>query len=233
MDGKELTIKDSTVTFKATAIKHDIFCVENFLSPEESAALIKYFDSVEAPWGNVAFFGALGAGMNDTDERLIPLGLPADFISTVRKNMLACAEQLFERPLRANTSHVQKWIVGGYANPHSDNTNMDGSPSAFEINKYVSLIYLNDDYEGGNIYFPDHGIELKPAAGTLVTFPGGMENIHGVSEVTGGVRYTIMAFWDYAEAEYSEQRKAEWAEEIARVREEQAKQRAEWDANNR
>ena len=34
--------------------------------------------------------------------------------------------------------------------------------------------------------------------------PGGVENIHSVTEVTAGTRYTIVIFWDYADAWYSE-----------------------------
>ena len=56
----------------------------------------------------------------------------------------------------------------------------------------------------------------------FITFPGGHENIHGVTHITEGTRYTMVSFWDYADAEYSEERKAEWEEEIKQVRQEQA-----------
>lgn len=208
--------------------KHDIFYVEDFLTNDECDSYARFLDNEGAEWSFIAFYGAYGKGIADTDQNIEKYGLPLDFVSDIRKRMQDMAEQCFNRKLRPNTSHAQKWGIGGHANPHSDNSDFDGNPNAFEINKYVSLIYLNDDYEGGEIYFPDHNIEIKPKKGMVICFPGGVENIHGVKEVTAGERHTMMAFWDYAEAEYSEERKKQWEEEIKQVRAEQEKQKKEW-----
>ena len=32
---------------------------------------------------------------------------------------------------------------------------------------------------------------------TLVFFPGTLEYLHGVKEITGGVRYTLTSFWTF------------------------------------
>jgi hypothetical protein len=64
-------------------------------------------------------------------------------------------------------------------------------------------------------------------------FPGGIENVHGVSEITKGTRYTMVSFWDYKEAEYDKETLARWEEEDKKVREEQAKQREEWAKGNK
>jgi hypothetical protein len=124
-------------------------------------------------------------------------------------------------------------MVGGFASPHSDNSDFDGNPSSFQINKYVGILYLNGNYEGGNLYFPEHDIEFKPTPYSFIVFPGGIENIHGVREITEGTRYTMVSFWDFAEAEYSEELQAAWEEEVKIVREEQAKQREEWEKGNK
>jgi hypothetical protein len=138
-------------------------------------------------------------------------------------------EYIFERKVKSNNvAHAQKWLKGGFASPHADNSEHDGRPNAFEINKYVSLLYLNDDYEGGHLYFPDHDISFKPKALSLIVFPGGIENVHGVAEIEEGTRYTYVSFWDFAEAEYSEERRAEWQDEIDELRKFQEKEQAEW-----
>jgi hypothetical protein len=37
----------------------------------------------------------------------------------------------------------------------------------------ASLFYFNDEYEGGELYFPvQHGIEFQPKAGAAYFFPG-------------------------------------------------------------
>jgi hypothetical protein len=65
----------------------------------------------------------------------------------------------------------------------------------------------------------------------LVTFPGGIDNVHGVNEVTSGIRWTIGAFWDRADAVYSDERRQEWADERAFVKHQQEVQYAEWEKN--
>jgi predicted 2-oxoglutarate/Fe(II)-dependent dioxygenase YbiX len=109
---------------------------------------------------------------------------------------------------------------------------MDGNWSAWEKSKLVCLLYINDDYEGGELDFRDHDLTIKPKAGQLITFPGGFLNIHQVKKVESGTRHTIGAFWDYAESEYSEERLAEWEAEIEKVREEQKIQQEEWKQGN-
>jgi predicted 2-oxoglutarate/Fe(II)-dependent dioxygenase YbiX len=56
------------------------------------------------------------------------------------------------------------------------------------------VLYLNDDYEGGEIYYPKLGIAIKPEAGSLVIHPGTVQYAHGVIPVTSGIRYATTAF---------------------------------------
>lgn len=209
--------------------RHDIFYIENFISDTECDSFLEYLNNEGDDWNVSAFYGSLGKGISDSDDNIKKYGLPVDFVSNLRKRMHEVAEEVFDKTLKPNTSHAQKFITGGYANPHSDNTDIDGRPNAFQINKYVSLLYLNDDYTGGYLYFPDHSLDLKPPKGILLCFPGGMENVHAVSTVESGERTTMMAFWDYADAEYSEELRKEWEEEIKIVREIQEKRREQWE----
>ena len=98
-------------------------------------------------------------------------------------------------PLYADTLQLVRWVPGNEQHPHADSENQDGSPHPYAWRDYASVTYLNDAYEGGLIYFPDYEIELKPVPGTMVTFPGTTEYMHGVSMVTSGVRYTMASFW--------------------------------------
>lgn len=49
------------------------------------------------------------------------------------------------------------------------------------------VIYLNDDYIGGELYYPEYNYEYKPKRKDLVMHVGDI--IHGVKEVTSGTRY--------------------------------------------
>jgi hypothetical protein len=170
----------------------------DFVSEQERLSLINFLDNENREWGNVAFDNSFGSRVDVVDESLLDYGLPSDFFISLKDKLYSAVTEIFESDVVHNTIHAQKWVKGGYANPHSDNSNEHGEPNGFEINKYVSILYLNDDYSGGEIYFPDHSIEFKPAAGSLVAFSGGIDNVHGVRVIADGVRHTIVSFWNFA-----------------------------------
>ncbi len=61
--------------------------------------------------------------------------------------------------------------------------------------RYATILYLNDDYADGELFFPNLDIQLKPKAGTLVFFPGDEEYKHGVKHVgQGPIRYVLVGF---------------------------------------
>lgn len=92
-----------------------------------------------------------------------------------------------------------RWLPGQLQMPHADkelHSGPDaGKPNDFPWYDIAGLFYLNDDYEGGELYFPNQGIQFKPKAGSAHFFPGDMNYIHGVTEITSGVRYTVPFFW--------------------------------------
>jgi hypothetical protein len=92
-----------------------------------------------------------------------------------------------------------RWLPGQYQNPHADKELHEGEnrgkPNDFPYYDIAGLFYLNDDYEGGELYFPNQGIQFKPKRGAAYFFPGDMNYIHGVSKVISGIRYVSPFFW--------------------------------------
>lgn len=221
--------KDQENTKSVYGIKLDrIVEISNFVTPEEAKSMIDYFDS-RSDWGPIAFFGSEGKSILHEDPTLSEFNLDTKFFGKLMEKYKEGIEAIFERPVKpVNICHAQKWNIGGNASPHADNSEMDGTPNPFETNKFVSLLYLNDDYEGGELYFPDQNIDFKPAAYSWIAFNGGIENLHGVREILSGTRYTFVSFWDFEEAEYDQATRDRWEAEIKTLREEQAKQQAEW-----
>jgi hypothetical protein len=65
------------------------------------------------------------------------------------------------------------------------------------------LIYLNDNYEGGEIVFPKQDLTIKPKSGMLIAFPGNIMYPHLVQPSYGDLRYAlslwtrVSAYGDY------------------------------------
>lgn len=58
---------------------------------------------------------------------------------------------------------------------HSDCEYSDGY-----VRNIVLVLYLNDDLNGGELYFPTKNFAVQPEAGTCVLFPAGFSYPHGV-----------------------------------------------------
>jgi len=99
-----------------------------------------------------------------------------------------------------NSTHFVKWVEGMNSKLHCDCQKPDGSPAlAADFFKYnVSvLMYPNDDYEGGQITFPEYDLKIKPKAGDMILFPGNMAYLHTVEVITKGIRYTMPSWYTY------------------------------------
>jgi hypothetical protein len=61
--------------------------------------------------------------------------------------------------------------------------------------RYATIIYINDDYVDGELFFPKLDISLRPKPRDLLFFPGDENHEHGVKHVgEGPIRYVIVGF---------------------------------------
>lgn len=84
-----------------------------------------------------------------------------------------------------------KWKPGGGLAPHIDGNERIAPPDL----TIGCLIYLNDDYEGGEIYFPEYDYLVKPKKGDLIIFP--CHFMHEVKVVQNNCRYTLPLFYTF------------------------------------
>lgn len=215
----------------------DIVVYENFLTPEQSANLIKVLDKQaengSIQWTPISFYESYSSILpKDGDPELEEFNLPSTFISDVKQKMIeavASIKGLDPKTIVEIGYHTQKWEPGAFARKHSDNTDEHGNTGPFERSRYAAFIYLNDDFDGGLLRFPDQNVEIDPKVGTLAVFDGGHKNMHEVTLITKGVRYTIGSFWDDRdESAYPQETRDAWAEEMKKIREAQQQEKAEW-----
>jgi hypothetical protein len=57
------------------------------------------------------------------------------------------------------------------------------------------LIYLNDNFEGGELDFPFHDVRIAPQAGTMVMFPSSFAYTHEALPVQTGTKYAIVTWF--------------------------------------
>jgi hypothetical protein len=60
------------------------------------------------------------------------------------------------------------------------------------IIEFSANIYINNDYDGGSLYFPDYDITINHTPGQLVFFPGTLQYNHAVHKVENGTRWNLL-----------------------------------------
>jgi hypothetical protein len=218
-------------------ITKDIVVYENFLTPEESAKVVNVLDKVAEngtiTWMPISFYESYSSVLpQDGDKEILEEGLPEDIFSQIKRGIIdavASVHDLDPATVVQIGYHTQKWEPGAFARVHSDNTDEHGNTGPFARSRYAAFLYLNDDFDGGILRFPKGDIELKPQVGMLAAFDGGFENMHEVTLIESGVRYTIGSFWDDREEDaYPQEVRDAWAEEMKKIREAQDLEKKEW-----
>lgn len=218
-------------------INEDLVVYENFLTPEESAKVIEAIEkqakSAKLEWTPISFYESYSSVLpQDGDPEIEEVGLEPTAFSDIRKGFIQAVASVHDIDPETVVQigyHTQKWEPGAYARIHSDNTDEHGNSGPFARSRYAAFLYLNDDFEGGLLRFPDRNVEIQPKVGMLAAFDGGFKNMHEVTLITKGVRYTLGSFWDdREESAYPEEVRKAWAEEMEKIREAQKIEKAEW-----
>lgn len=64
-----------------------------------------------------------------------------------------------------------------------------------EWEEYSILVYINSDYEGGELELTNFNINLKPQSGSIIIFPSGDPYVHAAQKSYNGQKYFIAHFW--------------------------------------
>lgn len=102
---------------------------------------------------------------------------------------------------KINDSEMPQLLVyepGGHYKAHFDAVAKWKNPDGNIIWKksidrdLSTVLFLNDDFEGGDFVFPDLRIRIRPEPGLLVCFPSSQYYLHKVEPVISGIRYTMV-----------------------------------------
>lgn len=176
----------------------DFLVQEGFVGADDCAHLIETFER------NIGRAAKDAPGSHFFDDRYMWFtSLPRSesrarrVMQEARHRVVAKIMQFYTEPSPVYSDSIQlvKWPVGPGMPSHADNAHPNGSLHNTPWRKYASVVYLNEDYDGGEFFFTRMRLKLKPRTGMLVIFRGGFEHEHGVAPVTRGLRYTMPAWY--------------------------------------
>lgn len=174
--------------------KENIVIVENFIDSKDLDKIqdfcknLNSFNSIPGdPWDNRV--------CGDMTIKQINPEISA-IVSRYQNQLKNIIENRFNVLLNNNVPYIVAWRVGDGQAPHADKELPDGTPNNYPGNDIASLMYLTDEYSGGEIYFPNQNLTIRPKVGSAIFFPGDKEYLHGVNTVAEGIRFTSPAFWN-------------------------------------
>lgn len=91
-------------------------------------------------------------------------------------------EEMYHEPY-----NMLKYRDGQHYKAHSDGTTNTGRSIS-------AIVYLNNDYDGGEVEFVNFGIKIKPEPGMLLLFPSNYAYRHVAHPVTSGTKYAIVTW---------------------------------------
>lgn len=169
----------------------DFKLIEEFINPDYAQKIADY--ALENPEADDRDFyqvlGLFGPEVHAIRETTFPfdpdelLYNMVDFAMIEFNNSYELLGQLTLNRCYVNIMHENAELA-----THSD---QDKNVKA-GVKSYIAGLFLTDDYEGGELVFPDLGLSIKPNKGDLVLFPGHCTN-HGVNKVTKGTRVNVLA----------------------------------------
>jgi len=125
-------------------------------------------------------------------------GVADESASSVHAVTLRCKEKIvlyFSNPgLFIESFFIACLFRAIYHVAHADNERREDGrwvPNHTRQRNYPGLVYLNDDFTGGELVFPDLDIAIAPRPGLLVRFPSNHEVVHAVPKVLSGKRYSL------------------------------------------
>jgi hypothetical protein len=209
----EVAIKSITPSGFFGDSENLIFEIENFMTIEEQNFLLN-FAMNNKDWDytkdTINENGVVLYQASVWKDRVASLPTLSEYAPNVVDVIYKMIERLkievdkeFKINAQATSPAIVRWPPGTRQEPHADKEFHEGpnagTPNAFPYYDMASIFYINDDYEGGELYFPLQGIEFKPKARAVYFFPGDKNFIHGVRPVISGTRYTSPFFWTILE----------------------------------
>lgn len=167
--------------------KH-IHLIENFISAEDLNDIQHFCKLAERIQSNpLNPIESISSVVNGYETEITKI------LRKYRDSIYALLEEVYDCKINLESGYseiinIARYIKGTSLNEHADKV-------CESWRDLSNVLYFNDEYEGGEIYFTQYGIEFKPKAGSLLIFPSAANFSHGVREIQSGNRLATSTFW--------------------------------------
>ena len=164
-----------------------IYLIKNFINKEEIDKLVEF--------GNFGDWNAFNYTSGyDTENFWTGKVLPfekTDCLGLAIKINNQQSSLFYEQYKIVGNSALQKQNVGQGMHVHADNSGLENPQFNNDKTIWGLVLYIND-FNGGEIYYPNIGLEYKPNPGDLVIHPASIKYSHGTRPVLEGPKRYIM-----------------------------------------
>jgi Family of unknown function (DUF6065)/2OG-Fe(II) oxygenase superfamily len=176
----------------------DFVLIDDIIDQAECAAFCEAYRSISGstkrPMTGNAFWAGRVVSAHELIYNFMPLARRMKELCHYSAELIGRFYNLQEA-IYADSAQLVCWPEGMHMRPHADNANPGGEPHGMAWRKFSSVLYLNGDYEGGELYLTALNKIVRPKSGRLIAFTGGFHHEHAVLKIKGGNRYTMPAFF--------------------------------------
>lgn len=136
----------------------------------------------------------------DKYQNDINYNIAIDLLSLIFNGMVKTVSDYYEEEYVMRSFFCGVMLPGSNNALHMDNYYLNSDTNLITEKKNLNwdksgILYLNEEYLGGNLHFPLQNLKLKPKAGTFIFFEGTPEFPHRVEKVESGTRKNIVCFF--------------------------------------
>jgi hypothetical protein len=163
---------------KINIYNENIYEIENFIL-NNTANLLLSFVNLNGDYG----WQNRGIGTTESSDDLVSVFCEEG--EKIETKIL----QLFDNVSHWNSMRkIRKLKAGEFIHVHTDSRPQDDTSQI----RFGIILYLNDDFDGGEVYYKDLGIKIKPKKNSLIIHKSEIK--HEVLPVIKGNRYSMTTF---------------------------------------
>jgi hypothetical protein len=178
-----------------------IYVKNNFMGEDDRSKVIKYFEPIPSTnrQRDVVFL----EDIKDPEVAKIVKHYEKAVYTTVISEYAPNLDLRIERLSWMRRLEIVRWPNDSGLEPHRDGHKHYPDEPELSLS---TLIYLNDDYEGGDVFFEEFNLNIKPKTGDLIIFPSYfLHEVRQVRQREGGMpRYTIPFFYTFEARRFGE-----------------------------